>query len=138
MTDETQDTILTFLKEEFRDLKQSNSQEHEKILEKGASKDDTIKQQIQIDNHCSRIRGLEAINATLLTRDKFDILIKSNQGELAVQREKIRDIQGNLIELEPVKRAYDKLAALAVGFIIMVGIIAISAVYFLKDLIKKP
>ncbi len=131
--DESQDVILTFLKEQFKDLKDTNSQEHKDILAKCATKDFTAQQQTKIDNHCQRIRSLETLNATLLTRDKFDILIKSNQGELANQREQIRAIDKKLVALEPVKEAYDKLAALAVGFLITAGLLVIGIAYYLRE-----
>ncbi len=60
-------------------------------------------QQKQIDNHCSRLRD--------------------NAKKLSIME----------IEMKPIRRLYNKFIDFVIGFIIIIGSLAIGAILFLKD-----
>jgi len=76
------------------------------------------------------------IEIKYLRRDIDDLSKKMDEGFDKVYKK----IDGCLVtkeEFEPIKKLYDKLTDFSLGFIIVIGSIAIGIFYFIKEQIKK-
>ena len=121
MSDETQDTIISFLKERLDKMEIKNETAIEKLTEIVCTKRDLDR---VIESHNRRIQMLAVVDAEgRIDIDNHCIRIRELEKQKAIQDS----------EFKPIKKLFDSIVLAAIGFVILVGTLAVGFAYYWKS-----